>query len=197
MKDSKEEVIRQYMSDMLGVEKHTLESVERQVRDEKVRPFREAYDLLLKIESTLRIHTLALDQHLSALTAAAGGNYEVLLKKAATSAVGLMTGLYGMVRPDLPVSRDIRDDYTALSLGAISYTMLHTTALGLNDTQVAELALQHLKELTPLIAALSRVIPLVVAKELTDEGKAFNASAGQSAVESTQQAWSHEVIERY
>jgi ferritin-like metal-binding protein YciE len=187
------EILRSYVSDMLAVEKHCLESIERQTREERLISFTDAYDLLTKIERTLRKHTVTLDQCLSTLD----GGAESLVKKAATSAMGAISGLYGMIRPDDPISRSLRDDYTALSLAAISYTMLHTTACALNESSVSDLAIQHLNELTPLIVALSRVIPEVVAKELAGEGKVADASVWQQAVANTQKAWSSEVIGQY
>ena len=83
----------------------------------------------------------------------------------------------------------LRDDYTALSLAAISYTMLHTTALALNDQPTAELALRHLKDFTPLITEISRVIPQVVVHELTEDFPTVNMSSATASMRSTQEAW--------
>lgn len=188
------EVLRDYVSDMLSVEKHCLESIARQTRDEKFRCFPNAYEILTRIESTLRTHTIALDQYLAAIE---DGGAESKLKKAAASAVGAIAGLYGKIRLEDPVSRSLRDDYTALNLAAISYTMLHTTARALNVSRVADLALQHLNDLTPVIVALSRVIPEVVAKELSAEGKVLEPSAWHDALANTQGAWSSEVTGRH
>lgn len=186
----KKEILQDYASDMLGVEKHTLESIERQTRDDKIRTYREAYELLMQIETVLTGHTLALEQYLSTIN----GGSESLLKKAATTAMGAISGIYGKFRPEDPVSRSLRDDYTALSHAAIGYTMLHTTALSLDDSRLAELSLKHLNELTPFVVQLSRIIPHVVARELAEEGKIPFTSAGEQAESSTQRAWSHEVV---
>lgn len=188
-----QEILRSYSSDMLGVEKHCLESIERQTRDDKFMRYKEAHDLLSKIESTLRSHTFALDQYLASIN----GGTESFVKKAATTAVGAISGLYGKLRLDEPVSRSLRDDYAALNLVVISYTMLHTTARGLNEPQLAEMALKHLNDLTPYIVALSRIIPGVVAQELSEEGKISDPSVWRAALDSTQKAWSSDVIEKY
>ena len=187
------EILRDYVSDMLGVENHCLESIERQTGERRFIRFQEAHDLLSKIEMTLRTHTFALEQYLSSIN----GGAESLVKKAATSAIGAISGLYGMIRPEDPVSRSLRDDYTALNLAAISYTMLYTTARALNELRLAELASQHLNELTPLVVSLSRVIPRVVAEELSDEGKVADPSVWQKAAANTQRAWSSEVVGKY
>ena len=90
-------------------------------------------------------------------------------KAAVATALGAFAGLYDKVRKD-PVSRMLRDDYTALNMASFSYTMLHTTALAFHDEPVASLALKHLQDLTPLIMHLNEVVPHVVVKELQDEG---------------------------
>ncbi len=185
------EVLRDYVTDMLGVEKHTLESIERQRDDSRMKNYREAHQLVMCIERTLNTHILALEQYLSSIN---GGGIESAFKKAASSAVGALSGLYSKVRGGDPVSRDMRDNYSALSLVAISYTMLHTTARALDDNRLADLALKHLHDITPLVVSLSKVIPVLVAQELTDEGKVIFPEAGLRAVESTQKAWSCEVI---
>jgi hypothetical protein len=155
--------------------------------------YKEAWDILSKIESTLRSHTFALDHYLASID----GETESMVKKAATTALGAIAGLYGKLRPEDPISRSLRDDYTALNLVAISYTMLHTTALALKDLRLAELALQHLGEITPYVVALSRVIPSVVAKELADEGKVLDPSVWRTALDSTQKAWSSDTVEKF
>jgi hypothetical protein len=188
------EILRSYVNDMLTVEKHTLQSIEKQVNDRRMKLHNEAYDSILKIERVLRTHVTTLEQYLatSAELSQAGG--ESMLKKAAATAAGALAGIYGTIRPEDPVSRNLRDDYTALSLAAISYTMLHTSSLALNNSRIADMALEHLNDLTPLIAGLSRVIPLVVARELADQGKAFDAQVSQEALDKTQKAWSRENI---
>lgn len=186
----KKEILHDYASDMLGVEKHTLESVERQTRDDKIRTYRDAYELLMQIETVLTGHTLRLEQYLSTVD----GSSESMIKRAAAIAMGAISGLYGKYRPEDPVSRSLRDDYTALSLATISYTMLHTTALSLDDSSLAELSLKHLNELTPFVVQLSRIIPYVVARELAEEGKIPFTSAGVQAEANTQRAWNHEAV---
>jgi hypothetical protein len=190
MKDAKD-VLREYVGDMLAVEKHTLDSIERQVNDERVKEYWEAYELILKIETTLNEHTQALERYLSSIDKGVGS----LLKKAATSATGVVAGIYSRLRPEDPVSRDLRDNYTSLSLAAISYTMLYTTAHALNESKVSNLALKHLNEITPLITEISRVMPNVVAQELSKEKKLDHPSIAKEAVDATQKAWNKETVE--
>ena len=62
----------------------------------------------------------------------------------------------------------LREDYTALSLAAIRYHMLHTTGLALQDQAMADLALRHLKDWTPIIVEISQAVHPVVVQELRD-----------------------------
>ena len=73
--------------------------------------------------------------------------------------------------------------------------MLHTTALGLKNQEVADLALRNLKGLTPILVDLSKVVCTVVADELDDEDKVYTASVGVQAVRDTQEAWSSDAVQ--
>lgn len=183
------EVMRESVTDMLGVEQHILRSLERQMGDERVRSFQSAYELLRKIESVLNSHIILLQRHLAVLD---GGGVESRLKKAASSIMDTVSGIYGKLRSDEPVARELRGDYTALQLACISYSMLHTSALAVRDTETAAMADRHLTELTPLAVQLGNIIPFVFAKELVDEGKTQDATVAQEAVSSLRKAWSHE-----
>jgi len=193
-------ILGDYVSDLLGVEKHCLEAVERQTGDEKFTRYPEAHHLLQKMEGTLRTQTESLDRAFSILGEQQGSiarQAEAYATKAVASAAGAIAGMYGKLRPEDPVSRSLRDCYTTLNLIAISCTMLHTTALALREQGVADLALKNLNELTPIIVELSRVIPEVVTKELSEEGKVIDPSVWREAIESSQRAWSPKVTGTY
>ena len=189
---TKAEVIRENLADMLGIEQHVLQTIERQTRDDRVRKFYNAYELLKRIEPVLRSHTAELERHLSTVDA----SFESKLKKAATSIAGSVAVFYDRLRTNEPVSRSLRDVYTSLNHVAISYGMLHTTALALNEVEIATLAQTHLTGLTPLIVELSEIIPFVLATELADEGKIEDATVAQQAAALYHQAWSHDVTAR-
>ena len=184
------ENLRPYVADMAAVEKHILEAVERQLGDDTTRKFPEALRLLQRTESTLRRHTQALESHVQQFD---GGGLATTVKETVTGVLGVFAGLYDKVRTE-PVSRMLRDDYTALNLAAVSLTMLHTSALALHHQPTADLALRHLRELAPLIMEVNEVIPQVVVRELTEEGKAYDSSLAQRAVRATQEAWSTSAV---
>ena len=184
MKDNRE-ALRPYIADMLAVDKHILEAVERQQKDDDIRQFPNALNLIDRLDDVLRRHVQTLETHLEGFP---GGGAAGAVKSAVTGALGALAGVYDKVRKDT-ASRALRDDYTALSLATISYTMLHTTALGLRQGATAEIALRHLKNLTPLIMELAEVVPPVVAKELSLEGYDIETGLAQQAVRNTQEAW--------
>jgi ferritin-like metal-binding protein YciE len=185
IKDTRE-YLRPYVADMAAVEKHILEAVERQTKDEDFQKLPQAQQLVNRLETTLRNHVQTLEGHLAQFPA---GGAAGAVKGAVTGVLGAFAGLYDKVRAEA-ASRGLRDDYTALNLASISYTMLHTSALALNETATAELALRNLKELTPLIMQLTEVLPEVVVRELAEEGKTYDASIVQRAIRATQEAWS-------
>ena len=66
--------------------------------------------------------------------------------------------------------KNLRDDYTALSLASIGYVMLHTTALSLGDDKVGEIAHEHLQNHARSLIAVHNLVPLGVVAFLKDEG---------------------------
>lgn len=185
MKDP-QTVINDYLTDMVAVEKHVLEAVERQLAGDELKRYAEANRVVAQLRTVLQQHIQTLEAKIQARE---GGTIKDTVKQAVTGALGVVAGLYDKVRTD-KVSRMLRDDYTATHFACVSYTMLHTTALGLKNQEVASLAVRHLKDLTPLCVDLSKVVCHVVAEELAAENKVFDGSVGPQAVSNTQEAWS-------
>ncbi len=184
MKDNRE-ALRPYLADMAAVEKHILEAVERQRNDDDIKQFPEALQLVGRLESTLKSHVQALNSQLEGYS---GGSAAGAVKQAVTGVLGAIAGVYDKVRKDT-ASRALRDDYTALSLASISYAMLHTTALGLAQGTVAELAKNHLEEINSLIMELGLATPRVVLKELSFEGYSIDTGAADLAVKNLEETW--------
>jgi hypothetical protein len=181
--------LRKYVGDLLALERHILDAVKQQLGDDRTRLHPEAFALISKLDGVLSAHLRSTEQHLATL----GGDAFAPIKEAVGSALGFAAGLIDRVREN-PVSKMLRDDYTALGLTAISYTMLHTTGLALKSQPTADLAMRHLKDITPLIVETSELIPTVVAKELVDDGELVDTAAGEEAARNTQQAWRNEVV---
>jgi hypothetical protein len=182
--EKRKDTMRQYVSDMLAVEKHIHAAVSLQNVDESVTQQPQASQLINRIEQTLDDHIIGLESHIKSLEGTASG-----LKEAVTTVLGRVAGLYDKLRPK-EVSRMLRDDYTAMSMAAIGYTMLNTSALALSDNRTANLAVQYLKDWTPLITGISRIIPQVVTNELTKDHPNLATSAASESLNRTQEAWS-------
>ena len=180
---SEKKALTMYVNDMHALQNHILEVVEHQYADSRVKDDTTTYDLIGKIKSTVTRHV----NELKGETDRLGGGAMDTAKAAVATALGAVAGLYDKVRKD-PVSRMLRDDYTALNMASFSYTQLHTTALAFHDEPVAKLALGHLNDLTPLIIHLNEVVPHVAVKELQDEGP-IDTSVAPTAVSNTQHAW--------
>ena len=185
------EEIQKHTTDMLAAERHILEAVQRQRGDSDLQKHPEALRLVQRIEGTLDTHVKALE----GLAEGYGGESQSAVKKAVTEALGAAAGLYDKMRSQ-KVSRMLRDDYTSLSLAAMGYTTYHTFGLAVGEERIASLALMHLKDLTPLLVDISKVLPVVTAAELSQENDfPVDVSTAQQAVSNTQQAWSTEVTE--
>jgi ferritin-like metal-binding protein YciE len=180
----RQDTLQQYVSDMLAVEQHIHQAIRRQEEDESVKAHPEAFAVISQAEQTLDNHIAALESHLQAL----GGDAFSPVKEAFSGVLGVAAGLIDQVRTQ-QVSKMLRDNYTALSLAAISYHMLHTTGLAMADQATADLALRHLKDWTPIITRLSRVVHGVVARELQDDGNVVGVYVAEESERLTQTAW--------
>ena len=178
------QTLKTYVNDMLALQQHIHQALTHQYDDQNVKNDAQAYDLIGKLKSQLASHVADLESQVTRL----GSEVMASIKQGVTHALGVAAGLYDKVRKD-PVSRMLRDDYTALNMSSISYVQLHTTGLAYGDQTVADLALKHLNDLTPIIMQINQIMPNVVVKELTDEGPGIDTSVATVAITNTQAAW--------
>jgi hypothetical protein len=183
--DVRMDTLQKYVSDMIAVEDHIASAVSRQTDHEDVyKHSPQASQIIQNISQTTKQHSEHLKQHLDAI----GGDSAKGLKEVATSALGAVAGMYDKVRNET-VSKMLRDDYTALNLAAVGYTMLHTTGLALQDQKTADFALRHLKDYTSIIMQINQIIPAVVVADLKDDVPTLNQTSIQQAIQNTQDAW--------
>jgi ferritin-like metal-binding protein YciE len=185
----RQDSLQQYVSDMLALERHILPALENQSKDDRYAMNSQAQRLVRQIESTVRSHIDGLEQHLRSL----GGDPASPIKSAITTVLGVAATVIEKMRTD-PISKNLRDDFTVLSLATVSYTMLHTTGLALRDPATADLALNYLRDYTPLLTDINEVIPEIVVRELADETEVLDTGAAEQAMERTQQAWQREHV---
>jgi ferritin-like metal-binding protein YciE len=176
--------INTYISDMLAVETHIATPLENQVNDSDVTAQPTAFKVVRETLDIVQQHIGRLEARLDAV----GGHAGAPVKNAVTTAVGAAAAAINNVRKT-GVSKSLRDDYTALSLSSAGYTMLHTTALGLGDTETAALAQQHLADVATQIMKIGSVLPVVVLAELSEEGATIDPTVSSQAESDANAAW--------
>lgn len=167
------ETLTQYVGDMHALEKHMLEAFESQQDHSKDVP--EAHRVVQHLVEMSRRHIADLERRVDTL-GHSGKSMTDAIKSAVSGIFGATSGLIGNLRT-LSLSKDMRDNYTVLSLANISYEMLSTTALALNDTETAELAERHLRECIAAAQMVANLIPALVIRDLREEDVAVNADA--------------------
>jgi len=161
---SKDEAINSYVTDMLSLEEHIQKAVKGQLEDLADYP---------EVTRDLRQVLRQVEQHISDLRELsdrrkAEGPSD-LVKRAGSALLGLGAGAVDLVRNEgLP--KNLRDDYTAFSLATIGYLMLHTTALALQEQEIADLARQHFADYAQAVTLLHNVIPGAVVRFLREDG---------------------------
>ncbi len=184
MLDSARDVLRKYVSDMVAVVRHVHEAVERQIHDDDTAKFPEAKALLADISVELNTQR----SHLDGLSKEIEAGHFATAKEAVTAATGFLTGLYDSLRSH-PISKDLRDDYVALTLCCVAYEMLHSTGLAVKHAPTAELALRHLQQLTPYVNKIGQLIPQVVVRELSERGVEVDMASADIAAKNNHEAW--------
>ena len=87
--------------------------------------------------------------------------------KAGSELLGKAAGLIDRMRND-SVAKALRDDYTALNHLAVSYSMLHTTAMALKNDKAKSFAEEGLRTMAKLVQRINDVMPEAVFQELVD-----------------------------
>lgn len=177
------EAINSYITDMLALEDHIKQALQGQLADLKDYP--EVVAELRQIHRTVEHH--ASDLRMLSDRRGAGGVVESV-KRAGAVVAGAAAGVIDLIRSEgLP--KNLRDDYTALSLANIGYVMLHTTALALNDQEVADLARQHLLDYTEAVMRLNALTPAAVVRFLQQEGLPARDDVVAEVNRNVQEAW--------
>jgi len=176
--------IKTYVSDMIAAEREVVAHVEKQLGFEEVKNTPEVKDVLVKLQDVLYDHILVLEHHLRAL----GGHPSVSLKSAVADVYGAAAAaLQSMLKTR--VSKVLRDDHTALSLVCVEYEMLYLCARVTGSDATAQIAIKHLRDLTPYPMDLGELIPGTVVRELLDLDPTLDASVLDDARGNISSAW--------
>ena len=183
MAKNKDEVINSYITDMLSLEDHIEKAVRAQLNDLEDYPevTRDLKQVLRKVEQHVS------DLHELSERRKAKGPTDVI-KKAGSAVLGLGAAAIDLVRTEgLP--KNLRDDYTAFSLATIGYLMLHTTALSLDEREVAELARQNFADYAQSVTLLHNIIPGAVIRFLREEGLPVQESVLPQISRTIEEIW--------
>jgi ferritin-like metal-binding protein YciE len=182
--DNERHSIQTYVSDMLALERHIAQPLKRQLDMTDTTKYGGALSVIATMKSLADSHVTALEQCLKQL----GGHEASPVKSAWSELLGFGAAAVDSVRKT-KVSKNLRDDYTALNLAAISYTLLHATSVGLGDTMVADLANRHLADYARIIMQITQTIPDVVLQELRDDGETVVTGAAELIRRQTNEIW--------
>jgi ferritin-like metal-binding protein YciE len=177
-----EQTIADYVGDMVALESHIEEALDRQLTE--VRDDPEASAAVRGFHDTVRQHR----DTLIALQEDIGSTPGNPIKAAGAALLGKAAGVIDLVRTE-GISKSLRDDYAAFSLAAISYSMLYTTAWGLGNQRVASLAERHLTDYAQAIERINEIMPFVVERELAKDGHQINEGAAAATRQVVPNAW--------
>ena len=181
------EAINSYITDMLALEQHIQKAVSGQIED-----LDEDYP---EVVQHLRIVEREIDGHIENLKALTerrvdgGQGLADVVKRAGSAILGAGASAVDFVRNE-KLPKNLRDDYTATSLAAIGYVMLHTTAMSLGDREVANLAHQHLKDHARNVMRLHNLIPSAVIEFLQQDGLPAREDALEEISKNLESVWS-------
>ena len=181
------EAINSYITDMLALEQHIHKAIAGQIED-----LDEDYPDVVK---HLRVVEGDVEGHIDSLKAlverrAEGGQgLADVVKRAGSAVLGAGAAAIDFVRNE-KLPKNLRDDYTATSLAAIGYVMLHTTAMSLGDREVADLAHRHLKDHARNVMLLHNVIPGAVITFLQSDGLPARTDVLDQVSKNIESVWS-------
>ena len=180
--DKHRQTIADYVSDMAALEAHIEEALDRQLIEVKDDPdaiaaVREFHDMVKRHRDTLK-----------AMEEETGKTIGTPIKEVGAALIGKAAGIIDLVRTE-GISKSLRDDYAAFSLAAISYSMLHTTAIALGDGSVASLAERHLRDHANAIMRINDIMPGVVTRELEKDGHRADNTAVEATREAVLRSW--------
>ena len=182
MTEKHEATIADYVGDMVALESHIEEALDRQLTETKDDP--DAHAAVQQFHDMVKAHR----DSLKGMQDEVGSTVGNPIKAAGSALLGKAAGVINLVRTE-GISKALRDDYAAFSLAAISYSMLHTTATALGDSRVASLAERHLRHHADAIMRINQIMPEVVIRELEKDGHRVDNAAVEATREAVLRSW--------
>src|SRR5581483_3789331 len=183
MDDKSKKTIADYVGDMVALESHIEEALDRQLKD--ARQFAPAGQAVQRFHDMVKSHRDGLRAYQKEVGESAGNP----IKEIGANLFGKAAGVIDKVRTE-GVSKDLRDDYTAFNHAAISYAMLNVTALALGDKRTAEIASRNLTDYARAVQEINQIIGQVVVWELgKDHHKIVDQQAASESRDLVDRAW--------
>ena len=177
-----QQTVADYVGDMVALESHIEEALDRQLKETKDDP--EALAAVQRFHDMVKQHRDSLKSLQDEVGSTAGNP----IIAAGSTLLGKAAGAIDLVRTE-GISKSLRDDYAAFSLAAISYSMLHTTALSLGNRKVADVAERYLTDYAGAIERINEVMPGVVERELAKDGHKTDPGAVKATNAMVAKAW--------
>jgi ferritin-like metal-binding protein YciE len=157
--DAGGKTISDWLGDMVALESHIEEALDRQLSVTKDSPT--AAPAVKRFHDMVKGNRDALKARQAEIGTTAGNP----IAQVGSTLLGKAAGLIDKVRAE-SISKALRDDYTAFNLAAVGHTMLHTTATALGDTATAKLAEKCLTGHAAAVQEINHIIQDVVLEEL-------------------------------
>jgi ferritin-like metal-binding protein YciE len=182
VQEKHQQTVADYVGDMVALESHIEEALDRQLKETKDDP--EALAAVQRFHDMVKAHRDSLKSLQDEVGSTAGNP----IIEAGSTLLGKAAGAINLVRTE-GISKGLRDDYAAFSLAAISYSMLHTTALSLGNRKVADVAERYLTDYAAAIERINEVMPSVVERELAKDGHKTDPGAVKATNATVAKAW--------
>ncbi len=180
----KQHSLATYLSDMLALEEHIRIPITVQAEDADFAVFTNAAALITRLSALCETHI----QTIKSALEASGGHELAGAKSVVTNIEGWFAGAIDKMRRT-KVAKALRDDYTALALCAVSYSMLISTANVCGDARVSELAQRHLRDYAELIWQIGDILPGIVVEDLRALGLPLQEGTAELTRRQIADAW--------
>lgn len=167
MSDQKEKTnktISDWLGDIVALESHVEEAMDHQLQLKA--PNESLKQTIQQFHDTVRSSKQRAQAYQKQYGSTAGNP----VIKVGSEVLGMAAGIIDKIRKD-SVAKALRDDYTAYNHLAIAYTMLHTTAMALEDQATMQFAEEGLRTYAGLVQKLNNVIPEAVLHDLQGNGE--------------------------
>ncbi len=179
------DILKQEICEQIAIEENICTLIEEKISEIEGTNFVDARSLLSQVSVVLESHYGLLNNLLTKLEVSS----EAVAENDLSEKTKELIKSFDREDDQWRISRILREVYSALSLITISNTQLNTIGLALKNEEVADIALNHLEALAPLVVRMGLLAPEVVTKELSKTKVPIDPSAAQIALENTKLAW--------